>query len=198
MRIWRMAILSGAVLALAAGTCNAGRFEIENALNGFKGLWTRMNYSGGFGTVECEVLLEGGFLRWTNYKLVGLQYGNVLIASVLRCARGGMTISTETLPWPLLYRSYSGILPIPSGIAMTLVGMAFTIREPFGATCSVRPETSSTILTGGITIAGVINSYTISGSMPCRGFVNFEGRLEGTGTANIQRSSSVRTTILLI
>jgi len=196
MRLWRTAILSGAVLALAAGTCSASRFEITNALNGFKGLWTRMNFSGGFGTVECEVLIEGQFLRWTNYKLVGLQYGNVLISEVLRCARGGMTIATETLPWPILYRSYTGSLPIPSALSMTIIGMGFRIREPFfGATCTVRPETSSVILTGGITIAGVINSYTISGSNQCSGF---NGSVEGTGSANIQRSTSVRTSIYLI
>ena len=136
----------------------------------FTALWRRMNFSGGFGTVECEILVAGTLHSRTTTKTVGSLVGYITAASVSRCARGGATIRWESLPWHRRYRCFTGTLPFIHSLCETIAGAEWTIREPtFGITCIVRREASSLIATFTVG-AGILTRATLSGSSNCSGF----------------------------
>jgi hypothetical protein len=144
-------------------------------------LWTRMNFSSGAGTFECEVKLSGSLHARTSGKTVNSLIGYITEGTVLRCTRNGVTINQASLPWHRRYRSFTGTLPNITGIAETVSGAEWNFREPFGGTCAVRRETSSTILTYAIS-AGRITSAGVSGRHSCRGLATTEFELSGTTT----------------
>jgi len=183
----------GATVLLGALVSSASAARLENSSQTNKATWTRMNFRGGFGTVECEVVLSGSFHSRTITKSVQL-IGYITAATVTRCARGSATVNQASLPWHREYKSFSGELPNITGLQETVTGAEWTIREPtFGATCTVRRESSSTIGTYAVS-AGVVTTASVSGTSPCG---SFSGTLEGS-TERVENGSGARLTIRLI
>jgi hypothetical protein len=173
-----LAVVVATVLVGAlAASASARNFEVT-WIN--SDLWTNVSFTGGFGVVECEIKLSGSIHARTIAKSVGSLIGYVTEGTVLRCARGGATIRQESLPWHRRYRSFSGTLPSITGLSETITGAEWQVREPFGISCTVRRETSSTIRTYRI-FAGHFERAELSGRSPCSGI---EGTLSG-GTFNV-------------
>jgi hypothetical protein len=194
MRLSKLLLAVVAATTLAgtlAGSASARIFSFSHS--NLRATWTRMDYSGGFGTVECEIRVEGSLHTRTIAKVVNRLLGYVTSATVIRCARGSATILAESLPWHVTYRSFVGTLPNITGASTGVVGAAWSIREPFGITCLVRSESSSLIGTWDIN-ARVIESITLSGTSPC-GPVT--GTMSGT-TSSVSSREGARVTVTLI
>jgi len=189
-----LAVISAAVLlAGLTGSSTAGRISFSH--QNLRGTWTRMNFTGGFGTVECEVVVEGTLHTRTIAKTIGTLLGYVTAANVTRCARGGASVLRETLPWHVQYASFSGTLPNITGAGTNIINASWRIREPtFGVTCLSRTN-ASTPLTGSWEInARVIESITVGGTIPCG---SFSGTISGT-TATAGSQEGARVTVTLI
>jgi hypothetical protein len=136
-----LAVVGASVLFGAlASTASAGRLSSssQRLLAG----WSRMDFSGGFGTVECKVTLLGTMHSRTINKTAGALIGYITDAQITRpCIRGEATIHSETLPWHVTYSSFAGTLPAITSFRTNVIGASFRIREPtFGATCTARTE----------------------------------------------------------
>ncbi|MFL5817225.1 MAG: hypothetical protein ACJ76L_06445 [Conexibacter sp.] len=178
------------LLGALVGSASARNFSTSSQLN--RATFTRMNFAGGFGTFECEVVLEGTFHSRTSTKTVGTLLGLITAANVSRCARGGATINRETLPWHRRYASFTGTLPNITSLSNTISGFSWSIREPtFGITCRVENAslTNTYRLSG-----GVVTEYSVSGTAPCG---SFSGTFSGS-TTNIENRSGSRITVTLI
>jgi len=128
------AVLLGAFVSAAS----AGRFSVSEQRS--QVLWTLMSFTGGFDTVECEVLLSGSLHTRTSTKTVNSLIGYFTEGTVLRCRAGGATINPGSFPWHRRYRSFAGTLPNITGQSETLERQAeFRVREPvFGIVCTIR------------------------------------------------------------
>jgi hypothetical protein len=188
-----LAVVGAAVLLGAfVSSASARNLSISSQTN--TALWRRMDFGGGFGTVECEVKLSGSFHTRTIAKTVGLLVGYITEGTILRCARGSATINQASLPWHRRYRNFTGTLPNITGQSETVTGAEFTIREPtFGITCTVSRTNSSTIGTYAVS-SGTITRAEVSGTSRCG---EFEGTLRG-GETNVTNGAGARITITLI
>ena len=184
----------GASVLLGALVSSASARNLSNSSTGNRATWTRMDFNGGFGTVECEVVLKGSFHTRTSAKNTSTLLGYITEANVNRCARGSATVNRGSLPWHRRYRGFTGTLPNITTLSETVTGSEFTIREPtFGITCTVRRETSSTIGTYTLS-SGTVTRADVSGSSPCG---SFTGTLSGSTTA-VDNGSGTRLTVTLI
>jgi len=184
----------GATVLLGGLVSSASARNLSVSEQRATALWTRWNFSGGFGTIECEVKLSRSFHTRTFTKTVNSLIGYVTEGTILRCTRGGITINQASLPWHLRYRSFTGTLPAITGRSETVTGAEWTIREPtFGVTCTVRRESSSMIVSYTLS-GGTITSAALSGESPCGGFT---GRTEGS-TTNVTNGAGARITVTLI
>ncbi|HEV7774749.1 MAG TPA: hypothetical protein VGO48_15820 [Conexibacter sp.] len=193
-----MLVVVGATVLLAAlvGTASAGRLSTSSL--GIKATFARINFAGGVGTVECEIVVEGAFHERSISKTRGTLSGFLTSARITRCARGGVTVLTETLPWHLRYDSFTGSLPNITGIRAGIVGVAFRIREPsFGIECLSRTtaEEPGTILFNRETGTGATISASVGGTVRCGG--GFTGTFSGT-TSSLDNGSGTRVTVTLI
>jgi len=184
----------GATVLLGALVASASARNFETSSQTTTGLWRRMDFAGGFGTVECEVKLSGSFHSRTSTKTANSLLGYITEGTVLRCARGGATINQASFPWHRRYRGFTGTLPSITGTQETVIGAEWRIREPlFGATCTVSAATSSTI--GTYTVSGgTVTNAAVSGESSCSGIA---GRLSGSET-NTENGAGARITIRLI
>ena len=160
----------GATVLLGALVSSASARALSYSSQNFRATWNRMNFSGGIGTVECEVLLQGSLHSRSNAKLVGTLIGYISEGTVIRCSRGGATLLAASLPWHRRYRGFVGTLPNISSVSETVTGAEWTLREPtFGVTCTIRRESFVGILTLTLT-GGAVHRADISGTFPCSGF----------------------------
>ena len=131
-----------ALLMMAVGSASANRLSTSSQR--YRATWTSLELSNtvNSNTVRCAVTLEGTFHSATIVKTSGALIGYVNRASVNACTGGSATIHTETLPWHVRYRGYSGILPNITLIIIGLVGASFEIHDnSSGNTCSATTET---------------------------------------------------------
>jgi hypothetical protein len=188
-----LATMSATVLLGAlVSSASARIFSISSQT--YRATWARMEFSGGFGTIECEVVLRGSFHSRTFAKVTNSLLGYITEGRVNRCTGWGVTINTGSLPWHRRYRSFVGALPNITGIAETITGAEWTMREPvFGITCTVRREASSTIATHAIT-RGVLTRADVTGTSDCSGItVTLSG-----GTTAVDNGTGTRITLTLI
>jgi hypothetical protein len=186
-----LAVLGTTLLSAGlVGSASAGRLQTSSQR--VKATWARLEFRGGFGTVECEVVVEGSFHARTIAKTTGALTGSITVATITRCARGTATVLRETLPWHVQYQSFTGTLPNITSISARVVEIAFVMREPtFGVTCLARgPGTISF----GQAAGGVIVQATAGGTTPCG---SFSGTLGGS-TTNVDNGSGARVTVTLI
>jgi len=185
-------VLLGALVASAS----AGRLEISS-LN-TRVTWARINYTGGFGTVECEAVIEGTYHSRTIVKTTGSLVGYVTAANITRCARGGATVNRETLPWHDRFNGFTGTLPNITTVGGRVVGTSWRIREPtFGITCTATAEENHAIIGNYTLSAGTVAEVSVGitgGGISCG---SFEGTLSGN-TTNADNRSGARLTVRLI
>ena len=174
-----------AAAILGALVASASARNLSNSSTSIGATWTRMDFTGGFGIIECEVVLQGTMHSRTMPKVANSLIVYITAGNIPRCAAFGMTILRETLPWHVTYRNFGGTLPNITSIGTNLIGYAFRFREPsFGATCLARSTAASpNILTHNREAGGRITSVTMSGSIPCRGALTFAGSLSGTSSS---------------
>jgi hypothetical protein len=185
--------LSKLVLAVAASTvlfgaltatASARILSISNQQ--YRVTWNRLNFTGGFGTVECQVTLEGSLHSRTIAKVLNLLIGYITTAKIRNpCIRGEETILTETLPWHIRYAGFLGTLPNITGIRTNIIGAGFRLREPtFGATClTLTTAAEPWIATfNRNTTTRQITSITLGVNILCRG--SFEGAGSFSGDSN--------------
>ncbi len=182
-KLFLVALAATTLLGTLVASASAGR--LSSSTQAIGATWTRMDFSGGFGTWECEVSLAGTLHSRTISKTANTLIGYITEASVNRCARGGATILRATLPWHVTYRAFAGSLPNISSVANNIIGYSFVFREPtFGVTCLARSTSSSpTILTINREASGRITSATVGGEVPCTGGISMTLRLGGTSSA---------------
>jgi hypothetical protein len=188
-------VVVGAAVLLGAFVSSASARNLSTSSQSNTVLWRSLRFSGGFGTIECEVKVSGSFHSRTITKTVNSLVGYITEGAALRCASGGVTINQASLPWHRRYKAFTGTLPNITGETETITGIEWTVREPtFGITCTVRRETTSLI--GTFTLSsGTVTRADVSGSTRCG---EFEGTLSGGETNALDRTGGVRLTVTLI
>ena len=159
----------GATVLLGAFVSSASARNLSINTRGINASWTRMNFRGGLGTVECEVIINGTGHSNTIAKTPGLLIGFVTAANVTRCARGSATVLRETLPWHVQYDSFSGTLPNITNIRTRVIGGSYRVQEPvFGINCLSRTSTAEPSYgTYNREVGGRVTSASVSGSIRC-------------------------------
>jgi len=189
-------IVGTAILGLLATSASARDLSVTSQR--IEAIWTRMDFTGGFGTVECEVTLEGTLHSTRIQKVEGRLIGFITVANVLGspCRRGGMTILRETLPWHLRYIQFFGTLPNITSIVTAFIGAGFRIREPtFGVQCLALTTTATPglIAFSREPANRTLVSAAAGGSIACG---RFTGGLTGT-TSGLEDSGGSNTAITL-
>lgn len=100
--------------------------------------FSRLDFTGAFGTTECIITLEGSLHSQTVPKVVGSLVGYLYDARIAACFSGAATILRETLPWHVRYESFSGTLPDVTFIRGRLIDAAFRVSERGGFSCLAR------------------------------------------------------------
>ena len=186
----------GATALLAASVSSASAGRLSFSATSASATWTTMTFSGGIGTVQCEVILNGTLHSRTMNKIRLSLMGYITAGNVTRCARGGATILRETLPWHVRYESFGGTLPNISGVRTLVVGLPFRIREPtFGIECLARstPE-EPMVLQYNLDAGRQITTATVGGTVRCGGFTE---TFSGT-SSTISEAGGARVTVTLI
>jgi hypothetical protein len=215
-RILLAALTAALVLASVVSTAGARRIELSNQR--FRVTWTGANqltFRRGEARVVCEVTIEGSFHSRTLSKVCGQLVGYVTAAIVHHpCTENeawalngtenleGQTVP-QTLPWHILYVSFTGVLPRIERIRLKLIGAAFLIRI-FGVGCLYqstheKPMFGEIIVseTGQATILRPDPTAQIprsSGSFLCP----TEGSLEGDGAIRLQGSTTTLIFVRLV
>jgi hypothetical protein len=158
----------------------------------------------GVGRVSCPVTLEGSFHSTTVSKVSNALIGFVSRASVTSssCNGGGATILTATLPWHIMYDSFTGTLPTITGVNTLLTRTAYLVNV-FGVNCLYQ-ENGVNRSRGRINVGagGVVGTLTpdaniqlpkFSGSFLCPSSAGFQG----AGTVTVLSNTS-RITLTLI
>lgn len=143
-------------------------------------VWTRLNFRGGLGTVECEVMLNSTYHSRVISKTPGSLLGYVTAANVNRCSRGGATVLRETLPWHFKYDSFTGTLP-EIATMKTRFEDPIRITEPvFGISCLIKasPREPMFLTYERSPATHALTSVTVGGTIRCGGSTTMT--LEGT------------------
>jgi hypothetical protein len=127
----------GATMLLGALVSSASAGRLSTSAQTTSATWSRMTFTGPFGTTACEVTLGGSLHTRTIAKVRGALIGFIHRVTIrLPCPRGEMTFLREALPWHVQYDSFSGTLPNITGIHTRIIGMSFQINE--GLICLAR------------------------------------------------------------
>jgi hypothetical protein len=155
--------MTAVLLGALVGAASARNLSISS--QPLRATFTRINFSGGFGTSECRVTVEGSFHARTISKVANTLSGFITRAIVENpCIRGTATVLTETLPWHVRYQGFTGSLPSISTIFADVSSPTFSIREPFGISCLASggiPRITFTREAG-----GVVSGVDVSGTTP--------------------------------
>lgn len=137
------ALAAAFAMALAASAASANNLSYSN--QGFRIIWTSLTFSesGGNFPISCPVTLEGSFHSATLHKVRDAQVAQITRAVVddPSCSEGHATILGESLPWNVLYRSFTGTLPAINGVRHYLINAAFQIEPGLGIVCLARSST---------------------------------------------------------
>ncbi|HEV7774717.1 MAG TPA: hypothetical protein VGO48_15660 [Conexibacter sp.] len=187
----------GATVLLGALVSSASAGRLSNSSLTLNATYARMDFRGGLGTVECEVITNETLHTRTIAKVTLLLMGYITAANVNRCVRGGATFLRDTLPWHVRYSSFAGTLPNITGIAKRVIGFSLRATEPvFGISCLSRttpeqPLIQTTNLTG-----GTITTLVVGGSISCNPG-SILSSISGS-TPTVVDASGARVTITLI
>ena len=168
-----------AILAMAISSASANRLSVSNNRL-WRVTWTSLRFLNNVNTntVLCPVTLEGSFHSATIVKTIGALLGYVTRASLINnCTGGHATIRTETLPWHIRYRGYSGTLPNITLIILGLSRTRFRV-ETGGITCEVTTEDTNPAVGRLVIRNGVVENLTPDPrtTIPLEGLCGFGGR----------------------
>lgn len=131
-----VALAATIVLALAVGSASANSLSYSH--QAFRIIWSRLTFSesGGGIPISCPVTLEGSFHERTLAKERAL-VAHITSANVNdpRCQEGHATILDESLPWHVVYDSFSGDLPDITSVRHLLIGAAFEVEPGLEIRC---------------------------------------------------------------
>jgi len=201
MRPLTKTLIATLVLAivLATGFATASARNISVSERDFEENFIPLNFSGGFGTVECEIILLGEFHVRTFPKVLKSLLGWVDHVTVTTpCRRGEATALRETLPWHLTYLGFVGRLPLIENLTVLLTGVSFRIREPtFGVQCLARSTTESPIRVTATrnTATGAVTRLAPTGTIPCGSFSGSVSATSGTWT-DLPRLNALTITLI--
>jgi len=190
------AISAAALLSALVSSASARNLELSSQSS--RVIWTRWSFrETSFFVIntECEIVMRGSFHTRTMTKTVNSLIGYITEASILRCARGGLTINRESLPWHRRYKSFNGALPNITGLAETISGAEWRISEAGlpEVTCTILRQNSSAIFTYALS-GGVITGAEARGSSPCG---RFTAEVAGSSTSVVD-GAGARITVRLI
>jgi len=179
---------AAALLCAAVGTASARSFSVS--AQQWRAVWTTFEIRLETGVVwRCPLTLEASFHTRSLAKV-----SEALVGFVHRAAITGCPIETrllsETLPWHVRYRSFSGLLPNITAVSVGIVGFAIQIREPSFTCLGTSTAAAPLILTINRAVGGGLNEATPSPSSSiattCTPFgslrLTFGGRSGGLGT----------------
>jgi hypothetical protein len=140
MRTHAKHVLAALVAALAfmimTAGANARILEISN--QGIRSVMENFTIVGGGLIIRCPLTLEGSFHSRTLAKTQGLLVGFITRAAFQTpCEGTTIRALTETLPWHIQYRGFTGNLPIIQRVQFNIIGFAFLINL-FGNSCLYR------------------------------------------------------------
>lgn len=156
----------GASVLLGALVSTASARNVSVSNQNLRATFQRVTFNLPFGDTVCAVSLEGSLHARTIAKVVGALIGYITRARLGACSTGSATILTETLPWHVTYRNFTGRLPAIETIGTDVINASFRVREPFGVTCLARSTTSRPAIGTYRVSGGTIASATIGGTVP--------------------------------
>jgi hypothetical protein len=208
------ALTAALVMAATVGTASARNLELAEAEDQrFTATWTPLEFTalGGFIRVRCNVTLRGSFHYRTFAKTRSL-VGYVTSAALTRTCTGGEafilngterlpngTTPATSLPWHVLYDSFTGTLPRITGVRLALVGASFLLialgNECLYRSTSTEPAfgivnvTTATGVAASLTAdnnSSIPLNVTLAGSCPASGrFAGTTRELRDGGGGNI-------------
>jgi hypothetical protein len=167
MRLSKLLLATiGATVLLGALVGSASARSFSSTSQTLRSTFSRVRFSGVFGSITCHVTLEGSLHTRTIAKVAGTLIGYITAANLGECAEGSATILRETLPWHVRYLSFTGTLPAITSLSINVIGASFRVREPL-ATCLARstPESPS-VGTFNREAGGALLTAEISGTIP--------------------------------
>jgi hypothetical protein len=197
---------AAALLASIASTAMARNLSLSSTT--WRATYPRVNFEG-VGTTECPLTLEGSFYSRTITKTFWALIGHITSANLSRCIRGSATILRETLPWHLIYVSFTGTLPSISaftasfyggGISEETPGAGINIKEPvFGIEClaTITFQHPADIEFRRESIGALTSAWLLGGRRiptSCTIDMTMEGRASRLTVLN--SSSSIRVTLI--
>jgi hypothetical protein len=198
IRISTCAIIATALLAVAVGTAAARRFEISEQR--FRAVFAPLTIGAeGQTPAICNLTLEGSFHSRTTSKVIGALLGYITAAEMTNCTSETARVLRETLPWHILYVSFTGALPNITSIRIDIRDAAFLVRAFNFISCLYRPESAHPLLLEMLLTVGSANRIRLdeSARIPGSGICP-EIFLQGTGELFIQSSTSTRITVRLV
>lgn len=143
-RIALAGLAAAFTMALVVGSASANRISYSN--QAFRIVWASLTFSesGGNFPITCPVTLEGSFHSSTMAKVRDARVAQIARALVNdpACTEGHATILGESLPWEVLYQSFSGTLPMINRVRHYLINAAFQIEPGLGVVCLARSSST--------------------------------------------------------
>ena len=184
--------MATALLAFGVGTATARNFSVSN--QNIRATFHEIEFVAGSVTNTCDVTLEGSLHARTIPKVLNSLIGYVTRVEVSNC-RVVTTVLTETLPWHVRFRGFSGNLP---NISLLIGRARATFRV---ATCLAEAELESVIVRNPAT-GELISGSKPSVNVPLTGVLCPAPRLgtlrsNGSGRVSVLNSSTLITITLI-
>jgi hypothetical protein len=186
------------VMAAFVGSASARRIEISEPR--FRAVFAPLTFGAeGQTPVVCRVTLEGSFHSRTLSKVVGALLGYVTAAETANCTSETARALRETLPWHILYVSFTGTLPNISSIRIDLRNAAFLVRAFGFVSCLYRTEEGHPAMGEVLVSAGVARELRADENVKIPGpGLCPEGFFQGRAEVFVLGSTTTRITVRLV
>jgi len=201
-----------AAAALASFVSSASAAHLRTSSQAFRVIWPEWTPEITYGNVtfkvSCPVTFEGTFHSRTIEKTVGTLFGyftratmNEAMCTSRELPETRLKLLTETLPWHMRYRSFSGLLPNITAVAFDVLGPAIQVNGlPFAGIC-LYATTTAAPLGDQFDLSGGVVSYRTGGFIPLRegnGLCAERAALSGSGGRTTMQGSTSLITVTLI
>ncbi|HXE46558.1 MAG TPA: hypothetical protein VN635_15350 [Conexibacter sp.] len=215
------ALAASMLLAIAVSGAPARSFRVNE--RNVEEIWnealgapkTKLGFTiPGRAPVECRVTLLGRSVETTIKKETTIRQGTINHGELESCTGGIATLRTETMPWEIRYRSFTGTLPRIRSATAGVIRATFGIRETGGLECEVATTaekpgiridgSSADAAETGFETTGEPENVTAdrTASIPLRGegflcAFSGDGRFSGIGLVrNLPRTAKIRVTLI--
>lgn len=167
MRLYKalFAAMAASVL-LGALVSSAAARNISTSSPSWRATFSAVRLDFPVGIIGCSATLEGSFHTRTLAKIAGSLVGYVTRATLGACDWGSHTILTETLPWHMTYRNFTGTLPNISSAGFNVIGWSQRIRESAFISCLFRSTVARPALLTFYVSSRVARSAGVGGTIP--------------------------------